>query len=65
MKITVNGTAQNTCATTLSDLLIELGYGQAKVATAVNEGFVPAMLRPQQRLDEGDRIEIVAPRQGG
>ena len=65
MKITINGTPQNTCATTLTDLLTELGYGQAKVATAVNEGFVPVTLRPQQKLNEGDRIEIVAPRQGG
>jgi sulfur carrier protein len=65
MKITVNGTAQETAATTLDALLIELGYGEAKVATAVNETFVPAALRPEQRLNEGDRVEIVAPRQGG
>jgi sulfur carrier protein len=65
MKITVNGTAQETAATTLDTLLIELGYGEAKVATAVNETFVAAALRPEQRLNEGDRVEIVAPRQGG
>ena len=65
MKITVNGTAQETAATTLDTLLIELGYGEAKVATAVNEGFIPATLRPEQRLNKGDRVEIVAPRQGG
>lgn len=65
MKITVNGTAQETAAPTLDALLIELGYGEAKVATALNENFVPAALRPEQRLNEGDRIEIVAPRQGG
>ena len=65
MKITVNGTAQETTATTLDALLIEQGYGTAKVATAVNETFVPAALRPVQRLNEGDRVEIVAPRQGG
>lgn len=65
MKITVNGTAQETAAPTLDALLIELGYGEAKVATALNENFVPAALRPEQRLNEGDRVEIVAPRQGG
>ena len=65
MKITVNGTAQETTAPTLDALLQELGYGAAKVATAVNEDFVPAALRPEQRLNEGDRVEIVAPRQGG
>jgi sulfur carrier protein len=65
MKITVNGTFRDTAATTLDALLVELGYAGAKVATAVNESFVPAAIRPEQRLNEGDRIEIVAPRQGG
>ncbi|MFB9149065.1 sulfur carrier protein ThiS [Roseovarius ramblicola] len=65
MKITVNGTAQETAAETLKALLIELGYGEAKVATALNETFVPAALRPEQRLNDGDRVEIVTPRQGG
>jgi sulfur carrier protein len=65
MKITVNGTAQETAAETLDALLQELGYGAAKVATAVNEDFVPAAIRPEQRLNDGDRVEIVAPRQGG
>lgn len=65
MQITVNGTALDTTATTLDALLVELGYAGAKVATAVNESFVPAATRPEQRLNLGDRIEIVAPRQGG
>jgi sulfur carrier protein len=65
MKITVNGTTQETAAPTLDALLQELGYGAAKVATAVNEDFVPAAIRPEQRLNDGDRVEIVAPRQGG
>jgi len=65
MKITVNGTARETTAPTLDALLQELGYGAAKVATAVNEDFVPAAIRPEQRLNDGDRVEIVAPRQGG
>jgi sulfur carrier protein len=65
MKIKVNGTVQETAAPTLDALLQELGYGAAKVATAVNEDFVPAAIRPEQRLNDGDRVEIVAPRQGG
>jgi sulfur carrier protein len=65
MKIKVNGTVQETAAPTLDALLQELGYGAAKVATAVNEDFVPAAIRPDQRLNDGDRVEIVAPRQGG
>lgn len=65
MKITVNGATQEVSAATLDALLEELGYGAAKVATAVNETFVPATIRQKQTLNEGDRIEIVAPRQGG
>ena len=65
MKIFVNGDAVDTAATTLADLLIEQGQGTAKLATAVNEGFVPATSRATHTLALGDRIEIVAPRQGG
>ena len=65
MKITVNGISQETGARTLDALLIEMGHGEAKVATAVNETFIPAALRPKQILNEADRVEIVTPRQGG
>jgi len=65
MKITVNGSAQETAAPTLAALLDEMGLGTAKVATAVNEGFVPAAQRAATPLGDGDRVEIVAPRQGG
>ncbi len=36
-----------------------------RVATAVNESFVATSERPAQELKEGDRVEIVAPMQGG
>lgn len=52
-------------ATTLAELLDALGQGSAKVATALNESFVPAGLRASHPLSDGDRIEIVSPRQGG
>ncbi|MBE0453044.1 sulfur carrier protein ThiS [Roseovarius autotrophicus] len=65
MKITVNGTARETAAPTLAALLIEMDLGMAKVATALNEGFVPAPQRAATPLADGDRVEIVAPRQGG
>ena len=42
-----------------------LGYGGAKVATALNEGFVPEAARAATPLSEGDRIEVLAPMQGG
>lgn len=65
MKITVNGEAKTLEAATLAEALEALGYGSAKVATAVNEDFVPAALRAVTPLSDGDRLEIVAPRQGG
>ncbi|MEM7732944.1 MAG: sulfur carrier protein ThiS [Pseudomonadota bacterium] len=65
MKIIVNGVPHDSAARTLSDLLQELGKADAKVATSVNETFVPKSLRSAQMLHDGDRVEIVAPRQGG
>ena len=65
MKITVNGEPRSLAATTLDAALEELGYGGARVATAVNEGFVPAGSRATTALSPGDRVEILAPRQGG
>lgn len=65
MKITVNGDSHDVSSKTLDAVLIELGYGDAKVATAVNESFVPAPSRAGTTLQDGDRLEIVAPRQGG
>ncbi|MDE2792009.1 MAG: sulfur carrier protein ThiS [Paracoccaceae bacterium] len=65
MKITVNGEAVETRVSTLAELLVDLGHGNARIATAVNEAFVPAKTRATQRLVPGDRVEIVSPRQGG
>jgi len=61
----LNGEPQVTAAATLAELCASLGLGDAKIATAVNGDFVPARERPALRLAEDDRIEIVAPRQGG
>ncbi|MFY0597097.1 MAG: sulfur carrier protein ThiS [Cognatishimia sp.] len=65
MKIVVNGEKVEVTATSLEAILVELGHGEAKVATALNEEFVPAALRVSTELEAGDRLEIVAPRQGG
>jgi len=64
MKIVVNGEPRAVTAATLSQLLVELGFS-GRVATAVNEDFVAASLREQHRLNAGDRVEILAPMQGG
>ncbi len=65
MKITINGTKTEVQATNMADLLVELGHGDDKLATALNEAFVPATARADTPLEAGDRVEIVAPRQGG
>lgn len=61
----VNGEPRVTRATTLAALIEEGGYGEARIATALNGAFVPARTRAQTPLAAGDRVEIVAPRQGG
>lgn len=65
MKIIVNGQSLEVTATLLDAALGELGYGEARVATALNGEFVPAPARASTSLDNGDRLEILAPMQGG
>ncbi|GBQ04921.1 sulfur carrier protein ThiS [Saccharibacter floricola] len=50
---------------TLTELLKELGLGDAVVATALNGHFVAADERDAATLRSGDAIEILAPLQGG
>lgn len=64
MKITLNGESIETAATTIALLLAEQEVGP-KVATALNGDFVPAGLRESTTLTAGDRVEILAPMQGG
>ena len=64
MKIVLNGAACEVEVTTLSALLTECGFS-GRVATAVNETFIPAALRDSHALKHGDRVEVVAPMQGG
>jgi len=64
-RILVNGEATATQATTLAELIVELGYGEREVATALNGAFVPRAARAAARLAPQDAVEIVAPRQGG
>ena len=64
--LTVNGESREVAAAaTLAEALAALGYEGAIVATALNGEFVPERKRAATPLAEGDRIEIVAPRQGG
>ena len=65
MNVIVNGEAREVRATTLAEALAALDYGDATVATALNGEFVPAKARAATEVKAGDKIEIVAPRQGG
>ena len=64
-QVIVNGKSQQVTARTLAGALIELGYGPAKVATALNGAFIGAPSRSMTLLASGDRIEIVTAREGG
>ncbi|HEX9858507.1 MAG TPA: sulfur carrier protein ThiS [Paracoccaceae bacterium] len=65
MRIDLNGTPQQVAADTLAGALAELGYGRSAVATALNGRFVPAAARAATALQDGDRVEVLAPMQGG
>ena len=65
MRLVVNGEPQDVPAATLAEAVQSLDFGEAKVATALNGEFVPARAREATTLKDGDRIEILAPRQGG
>jgi sulfur carrier protein len=65
MRIFVNGDQREVAPGTLAVALDALGYGGRKIATAVNGRFVPAPTRQSVTLSDGDKVEVVAPMQGG
>ena len=70
MHISVNGelTELNGCAERMPRLdrvLADLGYGDRKVAVAVNETFIPRTAWADRIIAAGDRLDVVAPIQGG
>lgn len=72
MKIIVNGawhelsdSGEPPTDPTLELVLSQLGLGGSVVATALNGEFVAAHARSQTRLQPGDRVEVLAPMQGG
>lgn len=65
MNILVNGDWREVGAVTLAPALQELGYRDGVFATALNGVVVPAGARSAAVLSEGDRIEVLAPMQGG
>ncbi len=65
MRVFVNGDQRDIESATLALALNALGYGGKKIAAAVNGQFVPAPARQTVKLADGDKIEVVAPMQGG
>ena len=65
LDLVVNGRRQTLAAETLAQAMAQLGFGAAKVATAVNGDFVAIGRRAGFKLSAGDSIEIVAAREGG
>lgn len=65
MKIEVNGDQHEVTATHLDTALVELGWGDARVATALNGTFIPSAARDGTPLSSGDHLEVLTAMQGG
>ena len=65
MRINLNGETVEVQASRLSDILEECVYEHDRIATAVNGEIVHRQSRAETRLNEDDRLEVVAPVVGG
>jgi sulfur carrier protein len=65
MRVIVNGRRTEIAATHLDHLLGELDHEGTHVAIAVNDLVVPRAQWAATEINNGDRIEIITPRQGG
>ena len=65
MRIDLNGVATTTAASTLAVLIEERGLDANSVATALDGLFVARAARGATVLNEGVKIEILEPMQGG
>jgi len=60
LQVILNGEAREVAdGTTVADLLIALGLGEARVAVERNKRIVSSPARPTERLAQGDCLEIV------
>lgn len=60
-----NEPKQITANILLSDALVQWGFGEIKIAVAINGEFVPRSTYGERQLDAGDQIDIVKPVGGG
>jgi sulfur carrier protein len=65
MLIVLNGQNCDVKSTTLDQILIECNYINSAIATALNDTIVHRQARVETVLNEGDRLEVVAPIGGG
>ncbi len=64
MEVLINAKKTQTTATNLAGLVSELKM-EGTFALALNQNFVPKSQYAATAINENDRIEIVAPMQGG
>ena len=64
MILLINDKPTETYASNLAGLVVELEI-EGAFALALNENFIPKSQYADTLLNENDRIEIVAPMQGG
>lgn len=65
MKIYLNGVEADVDLPNLEATLLQLGYQNVTIATAINGDFIPLSQRNKVMLQDGDKLEILAPMQGG
>lgn len=66
MKITLNGESQTIeQKITIEKMLEQKGYNGKLVAVALNGEFLPKENYETTNIEDNDKIEIVAPMQGG
>ena len=65
VELWINGDETSVNAQTMTAILAELNLDDAVVATALNGEFIPIAARAGTKVAAGDKIEILAPMQGG
>lgn len=66
IELSVNNETQTLAAKTLlGDALQQWGYGDNKIAVAINGEFVPRSTYSERELLNGDQVDIVKPVGGG
>lgn len=64
--VSLNNEPQKIAASILlSDALVQWGFGEIKIAVAINSEFVPRSTYTERQLQDGDQIDIVTPVGGG